>query len=66
MQINTNHTTTHTNDIGAQFLGYKSYPIRRMCIYCEEIYEPEDEHMHEECKLNKNDNERRHTKNKVR
>ena len=56
--------TQHPIDIDSQFLGYKSYPIRRMCIHCEEIYDPDDEHMHHECELNNNDNDRRHKENK--
>tara|TARA_R100001510_G_C7652376_1_gene210189 strand:- start:2223 stop:2627 length:405 start_codon:yes stop_codon:yes gene_type:complete len=31
------------------FLGYKTYDLKRWCIHCEEEYDEEDEHEHEEC-----------------
>jgi len=32
-----------------QFLGWASYDISYYCPYCDEFYEQEDEHEHENC-----------------
>jgi hypothetical protein len=38
-----------------QFLGFQSYPRYKRCIYCNEEYEEDDEHLHIHCKNEVND-----------